>query len=130
MIALKDILMEEKSLLISRHSFILFSFFLCSFLSSSSFITQITQDSHYFLSCQFPRAALNISILSFAFLPPSLSSILFLHSLFSLPLILAQPLFSRLPGSCCSLNSLTSCLASRLLLRSHTRFHFQASAAK
>lgn len=104
-------------------------FLFCSFLSSS-FITQITQDSYYFLSCQFPPSLQNISLLSSSFLPPSLYSILFLRSLFSLPLFLAQPIFLQLPGSCCSLNFLTSCLASCLLLHSHTRFHFQASATK
>lgn len=127
MIEIKDILMKEKSLLICRHSSILISFLA---LSSLSFITQITQDSHHFLSCQSPPSVQNISFLNYSFLPPSPCFIPFLHSLFSLPLFLAQPLFSWLPGSCCSVNSLTSCLASCLLLHSHTRFHFQACAMK
>lgn len=78
-----------------------------------------------------PTASYLVSLLSFCtkyqpfkatrFSHPPSALPFFLHSLFSLPLLLAQPLCSRLPGSCCSLYSLTSCLASCLLLHSHTQ---------
>lgn len=95
------------------------SSFFCSFLSSSSFITQITQTPTISYPVSFLLLYKISALLSHSFLPPSLCSFLFPLCLYSLPLSLAQPLFSWLPGSCCSVNSLTSCLASCLLLQSH-----------
>lgn len=76
---IKETLMKEKSPF-NQRALIYPLFLLCSFLSSSSFITQITQDSHHFLSCQFPPSVQNIS-LCHSLLPPSLFSVLVLCSL-------------------------------------------------
>lgn len=85
---IKENLMKEKSPF-NQWALIYPLFRLCSFLSSSSFITQITQDSHHFLSCQFPPSVQNISLCHLLLLPSLFSIYLSFARLFS-----PSPLFS------------------------------------
>lgn len=119
---------DEREELISRH-FILFSFFALFCHPPLSLPKLLRTPTTSYLVCSLLLYKISAFEATHVSHPPSALSSSFTLC-FPFPSFLARPLFSRLPGSCCSLYSLTSCLASCLLLHSHTRFHFQAGATK